>query len=334
MHEISFSIANHQSSEIIQNLKTSVIHKNCLVCANDFQVDYFHIGRMCCSKACSNRLSTKYNKGKRKIIKCCKCNSDILVGITATLNNHYCINCKKIYYNVSEKGTVKKKKKCKICGQYKHPRPELCKKSQIISGLVKYFNFDKNKLGALEVYSEFDRIKNMLEIDYHENKLCLDEISKKYNHFHPGNFSKFLYSLGIKLRNIKEANFNSRAMNRIKPYITRTQYKHNWHINWEGNKVYYRSSYELDYAKELDEKKIKYDMEAFCIKYFDTKLKNFHHAYPDFYLSESNTLVEIKSWYTLDIQNMKDKVKAYKEAGYNFKLILEHDEFDIEKIKC
>ena len=30
---------------------------------------------------------------------------------------------------------------------------------------------------------------------------------------------------------------------------------------------------------------------------------------------------------------MKDKVKAYKELGYNFKLILEHKEEDLYNIK-
>ena len=29
---------------------------------------------------------------------------------------------------------------------------------------------------------------------------------------------------------------------------------------------------------------------------------------------------------------MKDKVKVYKELGYNFKLILEHQEVDLNKL--
>lgn len=35
---------------------------------------------------------------------------------------------------------------------------------------------------------------------------------------------------------------------------------------------------------------------------------------------------------TIDIQNMKDKVKKYRELGYNFKLILEHKEVDINTL--
>lgn len=43
-------------------------------------------------------------------------------------------------------------------------------------------------------------------------------------------------------------------------------------------------------------------------------------------------IVEIKSDYTLDIQEMKDKVKAYKNLGYDFKLILNHKETNIESL--
>lgn len=51
-------------------------------------------------------------------------------------------------------------------------------------------------------------------------------------------------------------------------------------------------------------------------------------AIPDFYLPESNTIVEIKSDYTYDKQNMDDKIKAYKEHGYKYKLILEKEEVE------
>ena len=37
-------------------------------------------------------------------------------------------------------------------------------------------------------------------------------------------------------------------------------------------------------------------------------------------------IVEIKSFWTLDEQNMKDKKKAYLDLGYNFKLICDHKE--------
>ena len=55
-------------------------------------------------------------------------------------------------------------------------------------------------------------------------------------------------------------------------------------------------------------------------------------AIPDFYIKDENLIVEIKSQFTLNVQNMKDKAKAYKELGYNFKLILEHQEIDINTL--
>ena len=55
-------------------------------------------------------------------------------------------------------------------------------------------------------------------------------------------------------------------------------------------------------------------------------------ALPDFYLPKTNTIVEIKSLFTLNIQNMKDKRAAYIAAGYNFKLILEHKECNLDEV--
>lgn len=52
-------------------------------------------------------------------------------------------------------------------------------------------------------------------------------------------------------------------------------------------------------------------------------------AIPDFYIPSTNTIIEIKSSWTLDEQNMKDKMKAYLDLGYNFKLICDHKEIII-----
>lgn len=56
-------------------------------------------------------------------------------------------------------------------------------------------------------------------------------------------------------------------------------------------------------------------------------LKKKRIAIPDFYLVDNNEIVEIKSNWTYDEQNMKDKIKVYKDNGYNVKLILEHKEY-------
>lgn len=52
-------------------------------------------------------------------------------------------------------------------------------------------------------------------------------------------------------------------------------------------------------------------------------------AIPDFYILDKNLIIEVKSNYTLDIQNMKDKFKQYTILGYNVKLVLEHKDVDL-----
>ena len=108
-----------------------------------------------------------------------------------------------------------------------------------------------------------------------------------------------------------------------------SQYAHGKHITWEGLEVYYRSSYELEYAQSLDAQKVKYEVESKRIRYYDTKAGVERVAIPDFYLPESNMLVEIKSRYTYDEQNMKDKFKAYRDSGYNPILILEKKQIEL-----
>lgn len=111
-----------------------------------------------------------------------------------------------------------------------------------------------------------------------------------------------------------------------------THYKSGYHITWDNKRVFLRSSYEFDYAKYLDDNKIEYYVEKLRIKYFCSKTNIYKISIPDFYIPSTNTIVEIKSNYTLDIINMKDKVKYYKKNGYNFKLILEHNEINIDEI--
>jgi len=55
-------------------------------------------------------------------------------------------------------------------------------------------------------------------------------------------------------------------------------------------------------------------------------------AIPDFYLPETNTIVEVKSKWTFDKQNMIDRRNAYLKLGYNFKLLYEHNFVDLDAI--
>lgn len=100
-------------------------------------------------------------------------------------------------------------------------------------------------------------------------------------------------------------------------------YKTGHHVSWEGLEFFYRSSYELEYAKQLDEQKIPYRVENLRIRYFDTQRNKERVAVPDFYLPETNEIVEIKSTWTYNKQEMEDKFDAYKKAGYIPMLMLD-----------
>lgn len=110
-----------------------------------------------------------------------------------------------------------------------------------------------------------------------------------------------------------------------------SSYKQCWHTTWNNKKYFLRSSFELDFAKELDEKHINYEVETIKIKYFDSIQNKVRTAISDFYLPETNTIIEIKSLYTLNKRNLYDRYKEFKKLGFNFELVLNHQKIkDIE----
>lgn len=217
-------------------------------------------------------------------------------------------------------------RKCPICGS-KHysfefcPNRNFCKshKLNVFKFLIQHFGFDKNKLGTPQVFSEFNRVKSNLERVYNERGLSFRQISALYNANVDNQKMKWLFDdLDIKLHNsIEEDLTKSKLVTNDYSYV-----RQGTHETWDGETVYLRSALELEFARQLDNYKVKYDTEAFSVEYYDTQQQKYRKAKPDFYLPETNTIVEIKSDFTLDIQNMKDKAKAYREAGYNFKLRL------------
>lgn len=292
----------------------------CKKCGKEFTEKYskYSNGDFC-SKKCAKQFAAETNKGIKKEAHCKKCNKIIIVGICSKNNNVYCKEC---YKN-------KRHKKCKICGQYQCLRKDICRKKQVFPTLIKHFGFDKNTLGTIDVYKEFQRIINIIENEYFIQKLSLTDIKDKYKFKDVGTLGCMIKNtLNIKLRNLSEANKLSWKQGKIN-IIQPPQYKHGWYIAWNGKKVYYRSSYELDYCKELDEKKVNYEMETKRFWYWDSQQQKQRVAIPDFYLPETNEIVEIKSNYTYNEINMKDKFKAYKDHGYKTKLILEHKEVKI-----
>jgi hypothetical protein len=256
--------------------------------------NHYGSGRFC-SKECAHGFSTK---AKRKEI-----NEKVSIKRKQSKKPKYCYSCeieiydRKILCN-----------DCKIFCNYK----ELFKKLNI---------FDKN----LKIAN--DKALILLKKEYFDNKLVLGEIRNKYKIQYNTVFFYFKKN-GINLRNFSEASSLAYFQGKISPQSNGC-FKHGHHTTWDGKEVYLRSSYEFDYAKELDGYKIKYEVEKIRIKYYDTIKQKNRTAIIDFFLPDLNMLVEIKSNYTLNLQNMKDRFKVYKQKGYKTKLILDHKEIKI-----
>ena len=236
-------------------------------------------------------------------------------------------------------------KNCKFCGKEFDPkisRSKLycCRNHAVIYSyklktLIKYFGFDKSFIETYKAEEEYERIRNMLyDLYWNKNKSSSD-IAKMFNYTsHIENIANKVFKmLDIPKKTVSQAVLNNYMNGQIAPCSN--MYRNGWYTTWNNKKVFLRSSYEFDYAKLLDEQYIDYEVEKLRISYYNTIAKSIKVAIPDFYIPSTNTIVEIKSNYTLDVQNMKDKIKAYKEAGYNFKLILEHKEIeDINNLAC
>ena len=257
---------------------------------------------------------------------CDICGKKYLVNKYISLNKHHvCNDC-----------IGKKKHICPICGKefIGSKNQKLCSKEckqiyKIIPTLSKYFNFDITTIKTLQIFDEVNRIKNMLYNEYWIEQHSSSEICNKYNYPSAANLTaKIFHYLNIPVKTNKESNIENYLFGRIKPHSSQI-YKQQWYTTWNNKEVYLHSSFELDYAKELDEQQIDYDVEYLRIKYWDSQKKEYRCAIPDFYIPSTNTIVEIKSSYTLDKQNMKDKMKAYKDLGYNFKLICDHQEIEL-----
>lgn len=225
-------------------------------------------------------------------------------------------------------------KTCQICGRKKNnglcPNKFCIKHNyQQFRSLIKYFGFDKTKYGTIEVENEFNRIRDILIDLYWTKHKSSTEICKIYNYPNIGNLTgKIFHYLNIPSKNCKQAVKENYLEGREFP-TSSFIYKQQWYTTWNGKEVYLRSSFELDYAKELDKQQIDYEVERLRIKYWDSQKNEYRCAVPDFYIPSQNLIVEIKSAWTLDKQNMKDKFKAYKELGYNTKLICDLKEMHL-----
>ena len=317
---------------------------HCNECGEDFEITPEH--------------HLKYNNGgcpnchKTKITKCSKCGKEIVVDRRCR-KNVICDDCKRIQKRlykikrrleknnqiINNEELIKEITYCKICGRKlnKHKRCEnyFCNKHnyQIFNTLIKYFNFDKSKYGTIEVEEEFNRVRDMLYELYWNKHMSSKEICNIFNYPSIANLTAKVFKyLGIPSKNCSQSTSENFLMGRIEPITSAFNYKDGYHITWDSKRVYLRSSYEFDFAQMMDESKTLYEVEPFRIHYFDTQQQKERIAIPDFYLPETNTIVEVKSKWTFDKQNMIDRRNAYLKLGYDFKLLYEHKFVDLDAI--
>lgn len=266
-----------------------------------------------CSLKCRNSRNFTTDINRIKESKCIKCGKLIYINIRSE-NKCQCKDCQNL-------------KICKCCGSHNRncKRPDICKNYRRIKILIKYFGFNYAAIGTDDVYLEFDKIKTILYDHYWTDNYGLNDIAMKYKIKSFATVQQLFKMFSISFRNLSDAMKNVTLQKGIFVHSS-TNYKHGWHTTWNNKKVFLRSSYEFDYATELDNLKIDYEVEKLRIPYWSTKLFEYKISIPDFYLPETNEIIEIKSKYFYNPEDINDRFDTYTKLGYKFKLILEHKE--------
>jgi|688.fasta_scaffold592742_2 hypothetical protein len=172
--------------------------------------------------------------------------------------------------------------------------------------------------------SEFLKIQSMLYTEYHIKCESMLTLMKQFDIPSSKTMDTVFRLFDIEARSFSEANINAIMSSRSLPHTAKNTFTGIHHKSWFGETFYLRSTYEEEYANILDTAQIKYFVEHLRIKYFHKTQNRYRIAVPDFYLPESNAIVEVKSSYWLDIDEMLNKKEAYLDLGYKFHLQLDH----------
>lgn len=288
----------------------------CLVCGKEFDEDYRidkkyrKLPARFCSRQCANKYSSsRLDQNKKKLIKCKVCHKTKEVNIH-TSNNFICNDCR----NLRKKEFYRYPENC-ILGRFERSQAFI-RKSNNLKNLG--FNFE----GIFE--EEFFKIRNLLYKVYYEDKRSFNEIEEMFN-FHSINTPLSMLKLvGFeKRRGLKEAVINSYITGRSTLTSPDRNYKyaHGW-IETKFGKVYYRSNYELALINILVEKNLEFSLNQFSINYISSKDNLLHKAYPDFKIDRLNLIIETKSAFNYNEQDIIDRYKEIKKLGYDF-IILE-----------
>jgi len=108
---------------------------------------------------------------------------------------------------------------------------------------------------------------------------------------------------------------------------------------WSGKykNYYFRSLLELSYLKYLIDNEIKFQIaekSKFVVKYYDSYRQGTYNYYPDFYLEDTQEIIEVKPKNLINSKQNKDKFKAArKRFGDKFKIITDIIKLSFEDIK-
>lgn len=174
--------------------------------------------------------------------------------------------------------------------------------------------------------NEFLKIQSMLYSEYYINGESMLTLMRKFSIPSSKTMDIIFRIFDVRARSFSESTLNALNLNRAHPRVN--AFTVIYHTSWTGEVVCLRSSYEEDYAKLLDAQRIRYAVEHLRIKYYSKQENRYRIAVPDFYLPDNTTIVEIKSLYWLNAEEMRNKRDAYLALGYKFKLILEHKEVE------
>ena len=107
-----------------------------------------------------------------------------------------------------------KPRTCSRCGSIKCEYPEICKKTNMVKTLIKFFGFDDQCLGSIDFYKEFFKVRRLIELEYHTNMLSTLDIATKYEIPSTQRVDSIFKSLGIEKRNLSDAgkNFYNRSI--------------------------------------------------------------------------------------------------------------------------
>lgn len=288
-----------------------------------------------CCKSCA----ASYNNKRRKRKNTAKLETKRINQLTRARKKlintlqKYCTKLKKL----NKLNKRNRTRTCSVCGQPTCKHPNICnsgffvqaKQTNIRSKLEK-LGFDISTIGTPNVYKEAFKMFRVLRKLYYDLELSTHDIQKLIGAKSPRSVELLFKLAGITRRSLSDSVKCAVKQNKCHPNVIfkNSFFKQGWHTTWNKKRIFYRSSYELDYALQLDEMHIDYDCECLRIDYFDTQRQKHRIAIPDFYLPQINLIVEIKSSFTYDRQEMVDKSNAYKQLGYNFKLILDHKDYD------